>query len=157
MDPMTAISTAGLALQFSGSFFKACQTLYTFFKDVQGVAETARELAGEIHALEQACRTVNSLVKSLAPEQFTQQEENTEMRELFGVLEQQLQKCDRTIKQLQSAISCLNVNSEDKSNLFQDALRQIKLKLKASDIESVRTRIKTHTNSLQITLGSLNM
>ena len=157
MDPATALQVAGVALQFSESVFKACQSIYAFFQDVKRLDETAQEFASEIQALETACRLVNSQVKRLALERSSHHEDDQESDNLFAYLEQQLKDCARTVKQLQVAVSCVDTKSVDKAGLVRNAIQQIQLNLKASDIAAVRNRIRTHTIGLQLALHSINL
>jgi uncharacterized protein Yka (UPF0111/DUF47 family) len=157
MDPATALQIAGLALQFSESVFKACESIYTFFQDVKRLDETAQEFASEIRALETACRLVNSQVKRLAQERSSQHQDDGESDTLFASLEQQLKDCDRTVKQLQAAVSCVDPKSVDKAGLVRNAIQQIRLNLKVTDIDAVRNRIRMHTSGLQLALLSISL
>ena len=157
VDPVTAVQVAGVALQFSKSIFNACSTVYTFFGDIKRVGETARDFAGEIKALGATGELVNAQVKQLADQQSKYAQDDEETNTLFDVLVQRLQDCDRITQQLKAAVSSVGPTAVDESNYFQKAIRQIKLNLKADEIEDLRNRIRTHTIGLQVAFQLINM
>lgn len=159
MDPGTALQIASIALQAADAAFTVGTKLYKFVQDVKRIEETANEFASETKALGTACYLVGTCVKTAFQEQ--EQKSNLEQQGdseiLFACLTQQLEDCNRSIDQLQAAISCAGQDKVNNSGCFMRAILQIKLNTKAGDVEIARNRIRSHTSSLQLILHSIAM
>ena len=154
---MEAYQIAGTAIALAEAAFAAGSSLYHFIEGVKHIQETAREFAREIEALGTACHLVGKRVRSIAEEQARQLENTNDSRTLLTCLKRQLKDCNRTIQQLQAAVSCVDIYKVNQSNTFKRAVLQIKLSTKTGDIETARNRIRSHTSSLQLIMQSIAM
>lgn len=159
MDPMTAIQVASAAFTGAQDALKIGKALYDFIKDTRQIDNTARDFASEVDALGSACSVVANMVQSIGQQHTRHQQIQdapfSQSAQLWQCLERQVEGCRTTINQLSVAVSCVNKSDKQSSSLMNQAWRQIKLNLKAHDIEEVRNRIKSHSSSLQLTLQSV--
>lgn len=161
MDPVLIGHIASTAFSVAQGAFKVGVLLYDFIQDVRALDTTAREFACEVDALGSACSLVGTRVQSITQQHSRDQpsfgDDLTQSAQLWSCLERQLVACQITVGQLSDAVSVVVSSRAQKSNFMGQAWKQIKLNMRASDIEEVRNRIKSHTSSLQLTLQSVAM
>ena len=161
MDPITAGHVAGVAFSIAIGAFEVGEGLYTFIQDVKQLESTTSAFAGEIKALGAACRVVSNRLQDIVKDHESRvslgSSSNRDSFQLWSCLEDQISDCQKTISQLQEAVSCLKRDPAKGTNFVGQVVRQIKLHMKAKDITEARNRIRSHTASLQILLQSIAM
>ena len=151
MDPLSIAAAVLAASQAVGS---VSQTLFTFITSAKSVDDSVKNLHDEIqslaavleaidHALRQPIVTETSKYTSLASGVWT--------------------SVNHTINDSQHTVNALGATLQDlgdadkASNSLRKVIKQIKLKLKASDISSIKDRIHTHTINLQLALQMISV
>ena len=159
MDPLSVTTTIGAVAQTADYALNAATTLYKLIKGTRNVNNTVRLLAGEVESLGNAYKAVYEKLQAVARDYDSKTEAlepdaQESLRSLWTIIEAQIKCCDETIDTLQI---CIQIVKNGSSNAFKQGLRQFKLNLKSAEIETIRSRVQTHTIALQLFLQTLNM
>lgn len=155
MDPLSVLSIAGTAASTAKVAWNVGEALYAFFSDVKAIDHTVTALVAEVKALSSACALVDERLRDIVRDFDAEvRKPRADSGKLWGCIEVQVTQSEKSIAQLQAAFD--NVRNETSNKLAQ-AWRQIKLNMRAKDINEARNRIRSHTASLQTILQTVAM
>ena len=154
-DPVTALSTAASALQIAKLAIQASNYLWKLGKAIPKVDQTLGNLATEAKALSQACNLINQEIKAVLPapsvETSSQYDEDGN---LWQSVTLQLVDVKFTVRDLQQIVG---EDGQESKDFFQKARKQMHLNQNKDELEAIRRRLHTHTQSLQMALQMVNM
>ena len=151
MDPLT-IATAVLAA--SQAVASVSQALYTFISSAKTSDDSVRDLHHEVQSLAAVLEAIDHALKQPI---VTETREYTSLAgSVWSSVNHAINDSQHTVKALGAILRGLGA-ADKASNSFRKVLKQIKLRFNASDISSVKDRIRTHTTSLQLALQMLSV
>lgn len=155
MDPLSILSIASAAANIAKGAWNVGEGLHQFFHDVKIIDQTVGGLIVEVKALSGACTLVDERLRDIV-QNFDHDitKANDSRVKLWACVEAQVEDSQRSVDQLQTAISGL---VKDGTNPFAQAWRQVKLHMQTKDIGEARNRIRSHTASLQTILQTVAM
>ena len=161
MDPVSAAHIAGNALSVAKGAWELGQALYTFISDARGIDTTIQGFAGEVRALAAACQVVGNRLEPIVKERdadstYTGQPSGEE-DPLWACLEGQVSECQETIARLKALIQGLGRDYTKDRSFLDQAARQVKLNMKSKEVTEIRSRVQSHTSSLQVMLQVIAM
>ena len=161
MDPVSATHIAANALSVAKGAWDIGNALYKFIKDARSIDSTARAFAGETRALAAACNVVSTRLEAIVKERDAELGPNdsgsNQHNPLWACLDSQIIECRETVSQLQVTVECAQQDSTKGTTFLGQATRQFKLDMKSNEIAELRTRIQSHTSSLQLILQAVAM
>ncbi|KAK3625480.1 hypothetical protein LTR56_020380 [Elasticomyces elasticus] len=154
-DPFTALSTAAAAFQIGQMAMDMGNYLYKLGKAISKVDQTVSSLAVEAEALYQACNLISQEIKGVLPAPGLKNERPyDEDGSLWRSVTLHLMDTRVTVGDLQQVVGD---DTEESKDFFQRARKQMHLDKNKDELESIRRRLHTHTQSLQMALQMVNI
>ncbi|KAK5681512.1 hypothetical protein LTS10_006044 [Elasticomyces elasticus] len=154
-DPFTALSTAAAALQIGQMAMNMSSYLYKLGKAISKVDQTVSSLATETEALYQACNLISQEIKGVLPDPGLENKRPyDEDGSLWRSVTLHLKDTKVTVGDLQRVVGDDTQQSKD---FFQRARKQMHLDKNKDELESIRRRLHTHTQGLQMALQMVNI
>lgn len=159
MDPVTALGAISSAAQVASGAKNLAVTLYSFIKNTQHVTKTVRDLADTVNAFGSTCDLVRSSLETLAEAHRSAGHisgllQANEDRLVWHGVQTRLGQCQHIIDELSSAISGVQ---KEQSTYVKQAWQQFKLNLSKERIESIQSRLNSHTGALSLSLQAIKM
>lgn len=148
MDPLS-IATA---------LFAASQAVFSVSTSLQALIKSAKVVDKSLDALHDEVKNLTTVLDAITStvEQplISEARENTVLASgVWKSIEHAVKDCQHTIAALQEIVDGFGDLSSSKSfSKLQKTIKQVKLNISANDISSIRSRIHTHSISLQLAL-----
>jgi hypothetical protein len=150
MDPITALTTAGAVVKIVS---QVSITLFTFIQDMKQVNHNLSSFFVEVQVLKTA---LTSIADSLQSTSLRKSTNNKAEVDLWDSIDDALNECNKTCEELLEVLQGIGGNHTDPGS-FKQAIRQIKLNWESENISLIRSRIQSHTTSLQLALQVINV
>jgi hypothetical protein len=154
MDPLSITAAAAALAKLAG---EVTVILSVFIKDTRNVNTTIQDLSSEVNNASSVLRVIDSLLNNVSKgEIYVADITNTsERREaIASSLTQNLAGCRSILKRLKLAFRPVKVQEK---NFAKQAIRQVKLNIKDSEIKTSRSQLHTYIGFLQTSLQMLNV
>lgn len=161
LSAAAAISITSSALSISKTAAEIAITLYTFFQDAKKLPKTTEAFAEEVKALGMSCEIVGVRLQGIVQDHETPLQSGLSQPgistiQLWKCLETQMSACQKTINELEEAVSATKGVNKD-TRYHSKVVKNLKLKLRNGDIAEARERIRSHTIVMQTVLQCINM
>ena len=155
VDPFTALGTASAVLELGRTAWKLGSALVKLYRDTKCVDATIDKLAREVKALSNECDLVHAEMEDVIKASETQGASPYDIDgRLWECLATQVQECNETIQALEHVV---NDVAQKASDVIGQAQRQMRLNKNRENLEGIRLRIRTHTDTMRTTLLVINM
>ncbi|EMC96115.1 hypothetical protein BAUCODRAFT_25055 [Baudoinia panamericana UAMH 10762] len=155
IDPVNALGAASACIHFAKFAWSVGDALYKLVSDTRYINETVASLAREVKGLGDACNLVHQeLDDVLRTSSGGANEQYDKGERLWRSVGSAIGACEETVKQLQRIVD--DVKQEHEGFLRQ-AGRQIRLNTHNEEMEAIRKRISTHTQSMGMILQMVNI
>lgn len=151
MDPLSIIGIVGTA---GKNAFEVSHALYKLAHDTKNTDQAVADLASEVETLGEACNSVQLQLQGIVSEYGAANRGGQQLARLWRSTETKLEECQITIRKLETAIESVRTS---KPNVFAQVWQQTKLNLSKDDISDIRSRIRSHTTALQVSLQVINI
>ena len=128
------------------------EAIYAFIEQTKVVDQTAKALQSEVRSFSDACDTVRVFLEALSKDDRKRIESNDS--EFLVKLRKAMGEYERSVIDLGGSIADI---LEKKSNFLKQGWRTYKLNNKRQDISDLRSRIASHSSSVQMTLTILTL
>ena len=146
MDP---ISITGLALAAFQALSKTYDFVSTFVKSSRETDQSVATLQEHIFGLCQVLNAVSTVIVHPALEDPLSY--NADLQNLIGT---SVKDCGSIADDLSAKLNELKLPSK---RAYNQVWNQIKLRIRQDDIDSLLSRIKTHSINLQLAIGTINV
>lgn len=153
MDPIGAVAAV---LQISKNAYALGQYIHKIYEGAKRIDESIIGLANEIHALANSCGLVYDELRLILDRPgpgAAESRYDTDGR-LGRCVDQQVLQCDITLKELAKIVDILWPRN---TTLFERASKQIDLQNNREKLDSIRQRIRSHTDALHTVLLVVNI
>jgi len=134
--------------------FNITLTLTNFIKDTRQVDQSVKSLLVEFTTLGTALKAVQAGLAEPAIQNAERRAEKVESLDLWQSVAGSLISTRATVDKLDEALEDIR---GEKSNFAKQAIKQMKLNLKSSEIVALRSQCQTHTTALQMALLMINV
>jgi hypothetical protein len=161
LSAAAAISITSSALSISKTAAEIAITLYTFFQDAKKLPKTAEAFAEEVKALGMSCEIVGIRLQRIVQDHETSVQSGLGQPgispiQLWKCLETQMSACEKTINELEEAVSATKGVDKD-TRYYSKIFKSLELMTRNGDIVEARERIRSHTIVMQTVLQCINM
>ena len=151
MDPIAVIGIAGGVIKTAVSL---SQQLYRFVDDTKKVSKTIADLAREVLAIEKTLRSIESVL-NVQPTKLADVDVTIdESQELWVSVQGSLTDCHATLRDIEHALFGLLPEGSD---FARQAVRQLQLNFRQSEITPLCAALQSHKTTLQLTLQMLSL
>lgn len=151
-DPFTALGAAASAFQIGKVALELGTYLWKLGKAVTKIKQTVNNLAAEAEALSQVCVLIDGEISGPGGIGMSSQYDQDGLLWKSACL--QLTATKDTIGDLRRVVGA---DGQEIEGLIEKIRKQIDLDQKKDELETIRQRLHTHTQTLQTTLQMINM
>ena len=151
---MEAVGAVANVLELGKTAWAISAALYKLYRDTQNVNQTVEYLAKETRALAYACETIHEELREIVGDSAHKTSLYDKDGHLWLRISEQTKECEVTLGKLSAIVDKVQ---EHGSNIFEQGRRQIRLNMRQEEIAGIRSRVQTHTQSLQTILLVVNM
>lgn len=161
LSAAAALSITSSALGISKTAAEIAFTLYNFFQDAINLPKTAEAFAEEVKALGMSCEIVGFRLQGIVQDHETSVQSGLGQPgispiQLWQCLETQMSACQKTINELEEAVSATKGVDKD-TKYYSKVFKNFELKMRNGDIAEARERIRSHTIVMQTVLQCISM
>lgn len=152
MDPISPVSLVGLVASLGQGVYTVSTKLYTFIENAKVVDHTMKSLRIEVESLKSALDGIKTAMDEILKVGIDLSSPTT--RAAWQALDNGLKDCEITVNALEDLLEKISPETNTPKTL-KKVLKQIRLDMGTNGISAVKSRIRTHTSSLQISLQVL--
>lgn len=151
MDPISIIAVVGTV---GKTAVEVGQSLYKLARDTKQTDQTVADLAAEVETLGETCNSVQLQLQSVVADYGATQRGGEQLARFWSSTQVKLEECRITVRRLEIAIQGVRTS---KANVIAQIWQQARLNLSQDEIVEIRSRIRSHTTALQISLQVINI
>jgi len=151
MEPITILSATAAVSAIAGKSWELVNWIRDFYQGSKTVDERVRRLESGMTELASACQSVLAALERTQPgsSSTTLTPPWDEDGRSAMSIDRQVKNCRKTLKELEKVLAPLRPGSNGRAS------RHMKFQDRAKQIEALSSRIKTHTDALQMSLQTV--